>query len=204
MKTLGFTRPASKLQASVEEAEAMGFRVFAAPSLDVIPGDPSEFERLAHCIFEGIPIIFGSTTAVDACSRQFGGDFDEMLVGCDVIAIGPETADRLRECDVRVDLVPEDYSSYGLLEIVRSRYVSGRIAIVRSDRGSRLLSDGLREHGLETEDIAVYRLREADLGPEMSEIMDMIYAGCLDWMAFTSPMSAESFFGRMRDRYGDD
>ncbi len=87
---------------------------------------------------------------------------------------------------------------------MRSRYVSGRIAIVRSDRGSRLLSDGLREHGLETEDIAVYRLREADLGPEMSEIMDMIYAGCLDWMAFTSPMSAESFFGRMRDRYGDD
>lgn len=141
---------------------------------------------------------------MDACSRQFGGDFDEMLVGCDVIAIGPETADRLRECDVRVDLVPEDYSSYGLLEAVRSRYGPGRIAVVRSDHGSDVLSEGLRDSGMELEDIAVYRLREADAGPEMIAIMDEISSGRLDWMAFTSPMSASSFFGRMRDRYGED
>lgn len=40
MRSVGFTRPASKLHASVEEAESMGFRVFAAPSLEVVQGDP--------------------------------------------------------------------------------------------------------------------------------------------------------------------
>lgn len=40
MRTLGFTRPAHKIAESVAQAERMGFSVLAAPSLDILPGDP--------------------------------------------------------------------------------------------------------------------------------------------------------------------
>ena len=61
MKTLGFTRPASKLQASVKEAESLGFKVLAAPSLEVIHGDASEFDRLKNSLYKDV-FLLGTMT----------------------------------------------------------------------------------------------------------------------------------------------
>jgi len=203
MSTLGFTRPAGKLKASVEEAESLGFKVLAAPSLEIEHGDASEFKRLLDALDKGVPVIFGSTTAADACSKEFGEDFPRILKDCDVIAIGPGTADRLAYYNVRVDDVPEDHSSYGLVSMVTGRYKTGKVVVVRSDSGTDIISDGLRTSGLELYDIASYKLRAADAGPEMAALTEAIGKKELDWMAFTSPMSASTFFDRMRDRYGE-
>ena len=204
MRTLGFTRPASKLQSSIEEAEALGFRVLAAPSLEIVHGDPEEFSRLESSLGDGVPVIFGSTTAADECDKEYGDRFPRMLEGCDVIAIGPGTADRLRGYGIRVDLVPEDHSSYGLVKEITSRYSSGRIVVVRSDSGTDIISDGLSSSGLDLRDIAVYKLKAAEVGREMSDMLDAIGRKEMDWMAFTSPMSASSFFDRMKERFGSD
>ena len=67
MTVLGFTRPASKLGASVKEAESMGFTVIATPSLEVRMADGSEFRRLEESLVPGAVAVFGSTTAVDMC-----------------------------------------------------------------------------------------------------------------------------------------
>ncbi len=203
MRTLGFTRPASKLPASVKEAEAMGFRVLASPSLEIIHGGPSDFERLKASLSKDVPVVFGSTTSVDHCIEEFGPDFASMLSGCFTIAIGPGTADRMESTGIRVDLVPEDHSSYGLVDEITHRFKSGRIVVVRSDSGTDIISDGLKESGLDLEDIAVYKLRACEIGPEMSAIMDAIGDGSMDCMAFTSPMSASTFFDNMKSRFGE-
>lgn len=203
MRTLGFTRPASKLPASVKEAEAMGFRVLAAPSLEIIHGDRSEFERLRSCLTDGAPVVFGSTTSVDHCLQEFGPGFASTVNACFTIAIGPGTADRMVSNGIRVDLIPDDHSSYGLVGEIKERFRSGRVVVVRSDSGTDIISEGLKESGLELEDIAVYRLRACDAGPEMIAILDAISDGTLDCMAFTSPMSASSFFDNMKARFGD-
>lgn len=203
MITLGFTRPASKLPASVREAEALGFRVLAAPSLEVIHGDRSEFERLERCISEGVPVVFTSTTSVDHCLMEFGSDFPKMVSGCTTLAIGPGTAERMVSGGIRVDAVSEEHSSYGLVDEIGRRFPSGRIAVVRSDSGTDVISKGAAGPGWHPEEIAAYKLRACEVGPEMSAIMDAIADGGLDCMAFTSPMSASSFFGNMKDRFGD-
>ena len=204
MKVLGFTRPASKLKASAEEAEALGFKVFAAPSLEVIHGDPSEFQRLMESLRPGVPVIFGSTTAADHCQQEFGDDFPKMMEGCEVLAIGPGTAKRLSEIGVRVDVIPDDYSSYGLLEEIKSRYDPGRIIVVRSDSGTEIINAGLESKGFELIDIASYKLKAAESGDDMKALLEAIGKGELDWMAFTSPMSVSSFFDNMKETYGDD
>ena len=203
MKTLGFTRPASKLQASVKEAESLGFKVLAAPSLEVIHGDASEFDRLKNSLYKDVPVIFGSTTAADHCKEEFGDSFHRMMEDCFVIAIGPGTADRLKSLDVKVDLIPDDYSSYGLVKEISQRYHSGRIIVVRSDSGTDIISKGMTESGLELVDIAAYKLKAADVGNEMTQILESIGKKQLDWMAFTSPMSASTFFDRMKEMYGE-
>jgi uroporphyrinogen-III synthase len=204
MITLGFTRPASKLKASVEEAEGLGFRVLAAPSLDIIHGDASEFARLKDSLGNGVPVIFGSTTAAEHCSQEFGDSFGTMMAPCEVIAIGPGTARRLEELGVRVDIVPEDHSSYGVLSLITERYKSGKIVAVRSDSGTDIISKGIADSGLELADIAVYKLVAADTGDEMIRLLKSAGDGTLDWMAFTSPLSASTFFDKMKEMFPED
>jgi len=203
MRTLGFTRPAGKLKDSIKEAEGLGFTVLAAPSLEIEHGEESEFRRLKDSLGSGVPVIFGSTTAADECSKEFGESFPSLLADCFVIPIGPGTADRLSSYGVRIDMVPEDHSSYGLVKAVTERFTEGRVVVVRSDSGTDIISEGLKGSGLDLVDVAVYKLRAADAGEEMTAILDAIGDRKLDWMAFTSPMSASSFFGRMRERFGE-
>ncbi len=203
MKTLGFTRPASKLQASIEEAESLGFKVYAAPSLEVIHGDKSEFERLESSLYDDVPVIFGSTTSADHCNQEFGERFPGIFERCKVIAIGPGTADSLKGYGLRVDYVPEDHSSYGLVEFIRNNYKTGRIVVVRSDSGTDIISKGITSLGLELVDVATYKLKAAEVGNEMESLLKAIGNKKLDWMAFTSPMSASTFFDRMREMYGE-
>ena len=203
MKVLGFTRPASKLQTSVAEAEALGFKVFAAPSLEIIHGDASEFKRLKESLSPGIPIVFGSTTAADHCRQEFGDDLVEIFRPCEVIAIGPGTSARLESLGVRVDIVPEDYSSYGLVNEIKAKYAPCKVILVRSDSGTEIISDGLASSGYDIIDVATYRLEAAEVGDDMKSLLRAVKEE-LDWMAFTSPMSASTFFDRMKEMYGNN
>ena len=203
MTVLGFTRPAGKLAASIEEAESLGFTVLAAPSLEIIHGDASEFQRLKASLGPGIPVIFGSTTAADHCSKEFGDDFPSLFTDCTVIAIGPGTKDALESYGVRVDRMPQDYSSYGVVNEIVSRYETGKVVAVRSDSGTDIISKGISSKGLEFIDIAAYKLIAADVGEDLYRMLDSIKDRRMDWMAFTSPMSALSFFQRMEERFGE-
>ena len=204
MTLLGFTRPSSKLEASVREAEAMGFRVLAAPSLDVEMGDDSEFSRMEDAIPRSAVAIFGSTTAADICSKRYGGRFPELFSGTEVLAIGSSTAKRLESFGVRVSAVPEEFSSYGLVDMLGGSVEGRTVLMVRSDSGTDVLSKGIVAAGAELVDIAVYRLRDAGMTDMMSRLLDAIGDGSMDWMAFTSPMSAETFFGHVGECFGDD
>ncbi len=204
MTVLGFTRPVQRLEASVSEAECMGFRVIAAPSLEIMPGDESEFLRLESSLEPGVPVIFGSSTAVEQCSLRFGERLPSMLSETRVISIGPATTRSLEKVGVRVDSVPEDFSSYGLVELLRDDVRNRRVIIVRSDSGTDILSDGLRDSGADLVDIASYRLKKVGMCPELLRMFEAIRDREMDVMAFTSPMSASSFVEGMREHFGKE
>ncbi len=201
MTVLGFTRPASKLEASIREAEAMGFTVLAAPSLEVEMAPESEFERLESSLTQGSTAVFGSTTAADMCSRHYGERFPEIFSRHRVYAIGSKTADALRSAGIIVTDVPDEFSSYGLLQMLQNENEGSRIVMVRSDSGTDILSKGIEESGAELVDIAVYRLTDAGVTPDTERMMDAISEGRMDWIAFTSPMSAKTFFEHMGARF---
>ena len=59
-----------------------------------------------------------------------------------VIGVGPRTAQALIECGVRVDLVPQKYSSEGLIECLQNRDISGKtIRIPRTSGATPTLTD---------------------------------------------------------------
>lgn len=204
MTTIGFTRPSKRIKDSVQEARDLGFDVMAAPSLEIMHGDDSEFKRLEESVTDGCTVVFGSSTAVEECQTFFGDRMKDVFAGARIVSIGPATTKKLEAAGFKVDAVPEDFSSYGLVDLLKDDAKGKRIVIVRSDSGSDVLSDGLREAGADLVDIASYKLKEVGMCPALLHMLIAVKRKQMDAMAFTSPMSATSFISHLEKKYGKE
>jgi uroporphyrinogen-III synthase len=119
-----------------------------------------------------------------------------------VVAIGPKTADALRAAGYTVDLVPDEFSSTGLVELLADRVASDdagdtSVEVARSDHGSPVLLDGLRDAGADVHETVLYRL----VRPEgAGESADLAAAGDLDAACFTSSLTVEHFLDAAAER----
>ncbi|QFU82087.1 uroporphyrinogen-III synthase [Natronorubrum aibiense] len=114
-----------------------------------------------------------------------------------ICAIGPATADALREEGYTVDIVPEEYTSSGLVATLEADVDGARIEVARSDHGSAVLLEGLEEAGAYIHETILYRLvRPADSG----ESAELAADGELDATCFTSSLTVEHFLEAAADR----
>ena len=104
MTTIGFTRPSKRLPDSVKEARDLGFDVMVAPSLEILPGEDSEFKRLEESI-PGSIVVFCSSTAVEECQARFGNGLAGMVSGVKVVSIGPATTAKLKAAGIEPSAV---------------------------------------------------------------------------------------------------
>lgn len=206
MIRLGFTRPAERLKGAVREATDMGFEVLSAPSMKVITGDREEFQKARDYLSSGKAslAVFGSMTAVGKCIDAYGKDFPRMFENIEVVSIGPSTEKSLMDAGIKSNMIPSEYSSYGIVDMLKDKVCGKTVLLVRSDSGTRVLSEGLSEAGADVVTIATYKLEDFGLTPELSKIMDSIENGDLDVMAFTSPKSSRIFYSQMNERFGKE
>lgn len=86
MTTLGFTRPSKRIKESIEQATKLGFEAMGAPSMDILPGEDSEFVRLEESLVPGCIAVFCSVTAVEECRTRFGDGLKTKIEGCKVVS----------------------------------------------------------------------------------------------------------------------
>lgn len=201
---LGFTRPSKRLKDSVKEAEDMGFTVMAAPSLEILPGEDAEFTKLEASVTPESIVVFCSSTAVEECQTRFGDKLADVIGSAKVVSIGPATTKRLEAAGLRASAVPEDYSSEGIVDMMRSEVGGKRVILVRSDSGSDVLSDGMNAAGAELVDVSAYRLKEAGMGNALLHMFMTLKKGRIDVLAFTSPMSASMFISMAEKQFGKE
>ena len=114
-----------------------------------------------------------------------------------VCAIGEATADALAAAGYGVDVVPDTYSSTGLVERLGSEVGGARVEVARSDHGSEVLLEGLNDAGAYVHETVLYRLtRPAGAGRSAERAA----AGELDAALFTSSLTVEHFLAAAADR----
>lgn len=114
-----------------------------------------------------------------------------------VCAIGETTADALAAAGYRVDDVPDEYSSRGLISLLADRVDGTRVEVARSDHGSDVLLDGLAAAGAYVHETVLYRL----VRPEgAGESVAAAAAGDLDAALFTSSLTVEHFLAVAAER----
>ncbi|MEF8936827.1 MAG: uroporphyrinogen-III synthase [Halovenus sp.] len=117
--------------------------------------------------------------------------------GGTLCAIGETTAGQLREAGYDVDIVPEEYTSSGLVDRLAAEVDGARVEVARSDHGSDVLLDGLEGAGAFVHETILYRLtRPAGAG----RAAELAAAGDLDAVLFTSTLTVENFLDAAAER----
>jgi uroporphyrinogen-III synthase len=114
-----------------------------------------------------------------------------------VCAIGEATADALEAVGYDVDLVPEEYSSSGLVAALEGDVDGARVEVARSDHGSDVLTDGLETAGAYVHETVLYRLVRPDGAGESAELAA---EGDLGAALFTSSLTVTNFLDAAEDR----
>lgn len=114
-----------------------------------------KFDWLIFTSVNGVKYFFQRLTAAGLDTRT--------LAGLKIAAIGKTTAERLSEFGLTADMVPENESSEGLLDMFKQFSVKDkRILLPQSQIASKVLSESLAQAGAAIDAITVYKTVEIE------------------------------------------
>ncbi|MFC7018129.1 MULTISPECIES: uroporphyrinogen-III synthase [Haloarcula] len=174
-----------RLADAVELLESLGADPVPDPMLAVEPTGDAPRPDADY-------VVLTSKTGVELAA-EVGWDPGDATV----CAIGSATADALRAAGYEVDVVPDEYSSVGLVERLADEVAGARVEVARSDHGSAVLTDGLEAAGAYVHETILYRLVRPDGAGESTELAAN---GALDAVLFTSSLTVRNFLAAAEDR----
>ncbi len=193
--TVGIMRPLRYAQSSLDLATSLGFSAVVCPMIEINDNLDLGFESFTGRVFSSKAdyVIFTSANGVDftLCKIQNIEQFIESLNNSRIVAIGPGTRDALEQHRIHVSLMPEVYSSTGLIGLLSD--VSGcEVDIVRSTHGAPVLVEKLLERGARVHETCVYTLVKPS-GENQQEFIRQVLCGEVDILPFTSTMMVRNF-----------
>lgn len=156
------TRPRAQARDLCARLRALGARVVAIPTIEILPAPPGRLDRAVRRLADYDWIVVTSANgarAVVARARALGVDL-RRLRGPRWAAVGPATAAVLRAAGVRVAKIPSRYLTEALgreLPDVAGR----RVLLARADLASPGLARRLAARGARVETVVAYRTRVA-------------------------------------------
>jgi uroporphyrinogen III methyltransferase / synthase len=189
------TRAREQASGLVEGLQSLGARVIQCPTIRV--EDLDEYTQLDAAIstlsaFDWV--VFTSTNGVerfwdrlrehDRDARAFGG-------AC-ITAIGPATAEALRQRGLIADFVPESSISENVAAGLLERGAAGkRVLIARAAQGREVLHEKLSAGGVQVMLAPCYRTVSDHANAEAARAA--LLAGTVDWVTFTSSSTVKNF-----------
>jgi uroporphyrinogen-III synthase len=194
-KTVLITRPYS----ASEEAEILlkseGAQVINFPTNKITPIDINEPDyKIVNNWHEYDYLIFSSANAVQIFhDLTANSNQTDKTRHTKVIALGLKTALVCERLDIRVDIVPEEYSSKGIITELASKEILGKkILIPCSALAKSELKLGLEKLGAEVSVIHIYTVVPTNLN-ELHDEIEIILKNTPDIFVFTSPSTFNNF-----------
>jgi len=193
------TRPEAQAEGFAKLLRARGARVILFPVIRI--GPPVSWAELDAAIdrLESYRwIIFTSANGVVFFFRrlrELGRDIRD-LKGIRIATIGPATAAAVETLRIRVDLVPEEFVSEGVVRAFAGKDLQGcRVLLPRAKEARDVIPEGLVKMGATVDVATTYRTVRSDRGA--AELLSFLDEGKVDAITFTSPSTVRHFLGIM-------
>ncbi len=202
-KGIVITRPEAQAESFATLLHEQGARAIHFPTISIAPPESwasldEALGRLAAYTW----IIFTSANGVRFfCQRlrEQGRDVRE-LKNIRISTIGPATTTTLAEMGIKVDLVPEEYISEGVVKAFQGQDIRGaRILLPRAEQARDVIPAGLEKMGSRVDTVTVYRTVSSERRPE--ELDRLVKDGKVDVITFTSPSTLTYFLEIMGRDY---
>ncbi len=174
-----------------------GGRAITLPTIEIVPMGPHAANDFLKKLQEKKHdyCAFMSPHAVNILFELAGREAALALKSTVVIAVGPKTKESLQEHGVTVMLVPQEFSSAGLVDLLSSiKPVGKKIIIPRSSAANELAAEALADLGMEVDEISLYTVRTNAITPIWREFAGLLSQKKVDAVIFTSASTVRSFF----------
>lgn len=164
----------------------------------VLPDNKQDFVDAMLTLNSYDWLVFTSVNGVTAFFNLFFKHFHDLrdLGGAKIAAVGPATAEKLREMHLQVDVMPDEAVGKKIAEgLAKHGSIENcKICLLRAEAAGPELVQALEEFGAITDDIAVYKTvpeTESDPG-----VVDDFLGRGAEWVVFTSSSTVQFFNAR--------
>ncbi len=193
------TRAREQASGLVDILGSKGACVYEFPTISVEHiGDYADVEVAILGLAGYDWLVFTSVNGVKFFWEQLEiiGLDTRILGGIQVAAIGPATADALRQKGVNPDFIPEKYVAEHVVDGLLKKGIQGsKVLIPRARVAREVLPEKLREAGCDVQVLPVYETRLA--GSDVEEVRAAMKAGKVQYVTFTSSSTVQNFFELM-------
>src|SRR6185369_15891241 len=143
-------------------------------------------------------LVFTSPNGVTKFFEYFFKQFHDTrdLGGARIAAVGPATANKLKELHLQVDLMPDEALASSIAEDFRNfeSIENLKICLLRAEVANQELPKALEDLGAIVDDVACYKTvpETKDLTGAAAKLLE----GGADWVTFTSSSTVEHFHAR--------
>jgi uroporphyrinogen III methyltransferase/synthase len=173
----------------------LGAEVIEFPTIEIVP--PLRWKELDRAIDQLKSydwILFTSANGVNIFWQRLRerGKSPRLPSSLKVCAIGPATANQLKEKGVSVHYIPKEFIAESILEGFEKKFVNGkRFLLARAKKARDILPKGLRKMGAEVDVVEAYRTVRPKGGSK--KLKKILKDGKMDVITFTSSSTVNHF-----------
>ena len=202
-KTIAVTRPREQAEESGKSIRQMGGKPYFIPTIEIKGSrdlsttkkfiDALLLEKVDYVILMSVNGVRYLLSAAERLGLR--EKLKEGLKKTTIIAVGPKTARELENHQIPAKLIPENYTSDGIMQSLQQRSVTGKtIYIPRTSEAPPELAEKLREKGNVVEEIYIYTSQlPKDQGLSRKFIQNLS-DGKIDAIIFSSSLGVKNFF----------
>ena len=200
-KLIGVTRPAERVNEAVDIIEAHGGKAFVAPTLELKVSNTQSLINLCKMAGELDWLIFTSPTAIISIFKHCQYLKERLNPNCQIAVIGPRTENFLNKKGLKADIIPNDYTSDGLLDIFSGlRLNDQNIGIPRTKSAIDALPEGLKKMGANVIIAEAYRSGLPENKDKVEHLIISIINREIDAVTFTSTLTVKNLFEMVKEK----
>ena len=202
-KTFVITRAEAQADSFIHMLEERGAEALLYSSIETVPPDDwgpldQSLEKLSS--YDGL--IFTSVNGVYFFTKRLRERKKDIrqLKGVCIYAIGPKTEQAVRDLNIGVDIIPENYVAESLIEIMGKEDITGKnFLLPRAAIAREILPDTLRAMGANIDVVPAYQT----LTPQKSDFsfLKRLDEGNIDVITFTSSSTVTNFLNRLSKKH---